>query len=517
MTKEREPGKDWGKIMVATRYQPQLPAWTCESLIGLVEFGLHNAKPELVDYVAKLEELLSAYGIARPPRPDALLRQGDRRDIVHSKTMHKAANMLTRAFLETDCDSLGFIDSDAVFGTAALEELRSDPEGWEYDVLQAFTVKRGWPPEPMFLTEMAVQPESEERLRGLHLVTNLPIDPDHIYPVAAASLHFTLIRRWVLEAMLEAEGPRFTYWFEYSRDNGEDITFSANARKVGARLGMTTRLKVGHVSDVVTGWGSMVDYYDRLFAYQEGEPLASLQRLQGYYEAQRDLAALVAEYTGEDPETVFQKSCSGGWAVADQWRVKQPQSADAVRDFYGTTPAYFYDLVKWNTTPLFQKLLGQLAGVSGERILEIGGGIGTMTEFLATHGNRIDYYDVPGVLRDFAAWRFQRLEPYFDSLVAKNGDDTPYRPIQLIERWEEGVYDRVIAIDVLEHIHPEEIERMLAGIAFALKPGGLLFAHNNWSQQEGAYPFHFDHSDAWAKFLDAHGFQALDAFTWRKR
>ena len=133
---------NWGKVFIATRYQSYLPAVTCEALIGLVQFGM---------------------------------REGDQRDAVFLKTMHKAANMLARKFLESNCDSLCFIDSDAVFGTNALEELRSDPEGWEYDVLQAFTVKRGWPPEPMFLTLQPEQPQGDERLRGLHLETNLPL------------------------------------------------------------------------------------------------------------------------------------------------------------------------------------------------------------------------------------------------------------------------------------------------------------------------------------------------------
>src|SRR3990167_10459239 len=108
---------DWGKVFVAVRYQPQNASWFTESYAGLCQFGL---------------------------------RPGDQRDFVWSKTMHKAANILVRRFLESDCDSICFIDSDGVFGTSALEELRSDPDGQGYDVLQAFTVKRGFPPEPMY-------------------------------------------------------------------------------------------------------------------------------------------------------------------------------------------------------------------------------------------------------------------------------------------------------------------------------------------------------------------------------
>lgn len=498
--------KDWGRVFVAVRYQPQNPAWFTESYAGLVQFGMRNAPGALVNYVEHLEMLLRANGIVHDlPRPESSLRQGDRRDFVYSKTMHKAANMLVRSFLQTDCDSICFIDSDAVYGTDALEELRSDPEGWGYDILQAFTVKRGFPPEPMFLTAMANQPQSDERLRGLHMVSNLPLDPDHIYPVDAVSLHFTLLRRELFEQMLEPEGPNYTYWFEYIRDNGEDINFSIKARAQGASLGMTTRLKVGHVSEVVTGWDTMVDYHFYKFMHQSGQlPAPSLEHFAQHYQAQMQLAELVSEYTGEPAQLVFDKSLEGGLSVRDKWLLEKPQTLDEVRAFYGNTPQYFYDLIRWNVSPTYQYFLKQLSDVRAECILELGGGIGTVSEFLATRGNRVDYYDLPGDLLEFAKWRFARLGAFQQQItvVAEWGGDQ--------------AYDRIIAIDVIEHIHPDEIGETLQRIGDALKGGGVLFAHNNFSQQGGAYPQHFDHSAAWDAFVKRQQLTQQNEFEWVK-
>lgn len=496
--------KDWGKVFVAVRYQPQNPAWFTESYAGLIQFGMHNAPDDLVNYVEHLEMLLRANGIVHElARPQQYLRQGDRRDFVYSKTMHKAANMLTRSFLQSECDSICFIDSDAVFGTNALEELRSDPEGWECDILQAFTVKRGFPPEPMFLTAMANQPESDERLRGLHMVSNLPLDPDHIYPVDAVSLHFTLIRRELLEQMIEPEGPNYTFWFEYIRDNGEDINFSIKAREHGASLGMSTRLKVGHVSEVVTGWDTMVDYYDRVLALAQGAPPASLDRYQPYYAAQWQLAALVAEYTGEDAEMAYRKSVGAGLVTIDSWKVKNPQTPAEVRAYYGTTPNYLYDLVRWNSTAQYQRILAALAHVRGEYILEVGGGIGTMAEFLVTRGNRVDYFDLPGALREFAAWRFERLKVQRPAIL----DAIPN---------EVARYDRITATDVIEHFHPDEFDKNVDCLANLLKPGGVLFAHNYFDQANGSFPMHFDHSARWDAFVERHGLIRQNEFEWRK-
>jgi len=459
---------DWGKVYVATRYQPYLPAQTCESLIGLAVSGM---------------------------------RAGDGRDCVHSKIMHKAANILVRRFLESECDTLCFIDSDAVFGAGALEELRSDVEGQEYDILQAFTVKRGWPPEPMYLVAMPDQPQSIEAQRGRFMLSQLPLDGDYIYPVDAVSLHFCMIRRWVFEALLAEDGPDYTYWFEFEKDMGEDVTFCQRAQGVGARLGMSTRLKIGHVSDIVTGWDTMVDYYDRKLAVESGqEKPADLSRYAQFWQAQRDLSALVAEYTKEEPETVYGRSLQGGLPVADRWLVASPSTPDQVRAFYGRTPEYLYDLIKWNCSPLFQRILAGLRDVRRERVLELGGGLGTLSEMLLVNGNDVTYCDVPGVLLDFARWRFERL-----------GLDC-VRVVEGLHGAADG-HDRVVAIDVLEHIHPDEIGRVLKTLDCCLKPGGLLTVHNTWGPS-AAYPQHFDHSAAWDNFIQ--GYTQVDSFTWRK-
>lgn len=508
--------KNWGKIFVATRYQPNLPAWSCESLIGLAQFGLHNASAELVDYVAALERTLAEHAIDRPAiaRPDRYLRRGDLRDFVYSKTMHKAANMLVRRALKTDCDSICFIDSDAVFGTDALEELRSDPEGWEYDVLQAFTVKRGWPPEPMLLVEQPDQPTYQPQARkGVHFTSQLPIDDNLIYPTKdehyriAVSLHFTLIRLDLFRRMIENDDPDSTYFFEYARDNGEDINFSMKANDLGARLGMTTRLKVGHVSEVISGWDSMVDYYSRKFDLESGAAVASLDRYREHFKQVVSLSELVAEFTGESVESVYQRAIVGASPVADAWNKAAPKSVEEVERFYSGARVYLYDLILWNTSPTFQRLLKSLSyAKEGERVLDYGGGLGTVTEYLASRGCSVHYYDLKGVIRDFATWRFAKLPDHLSDRIG------------VVDRWPIDYYDRVVAIDVVEHIHPEIVAEQLDGLILALRAGGLLFAHNSFGDDKTrfTYPQHYDNAQAWRDAIKRHSLEEVDQFTWRK-
>lgn len=487
---DRKPGRlpipsgeqgGWGKVLLVTRYQPQCASYFCESWAGLIEYGL---------------------------------REGDRRDFAFSKTMHWAANDMARALLKTDCDSICFIDSDAVFGSDALEELRSDPDGWGYDVLQAFTVKRGWPPEPMFLVEMPDQPRLGKARRGTHFTTQLPMDKDYIYPGQgesyriACSLHFTLIRRALFERMLEADGPEFTYWFEYLQDMGEDINFAKKAHAIGAKFGMSTRLKVGHWSEMTTGWDTMVDYYHRKMEVETGAAPASLDGYAAFHQGIAALSDLVAGYTGETRQAVYEKVIGGpGLVIADKWERTKPQTPEAVKFFYGQTPEYLYDLVRWNASPHYQKLLKQFEGVSGEKVLEIGGGLGTLAEYLAVNGNEVHYHDLPGNLRDFAEWRFNRLNGYRQNIVMFGA---------VYPGFAENLYDRVVAVDVLEHVHPEEFEGLCEALVMALKPGGMLFAHNTWDKHGGMYPFHFDHSGKWEEFVKRSGLKPAGEFAWKK-
>jgi 2-polyprenyl-3-methyl-5-hydroxy-6-metoxy-1,4-benzoquinol methylase len=268
---------------------------------------------------------------------------------------------------------------------------------------------------------------------------------------------------------------------------------------------MSTKLKVGHVSDVITGWDTMIDYYDRKFRTEAGDPAPSAEGLMVHFNAQHALASLVAEFTGESAEKVMLKANTGAHMVADRWRNAPPADAEAVRAFYGRAGEYLYDLVRWNSTPAFQRLLRTLAGVSNEIILEIGGGLGTVTEFLATNGNTVDYYDLPGPLLDFARWRFERL----------NGHGQSIRVIDGLAAYPR-LYDRIVALDVLEHVHPDEFGGLMSAVMERLRSGGLLTVHNNWDDGKGLYPQHFDHSARWGQFVTETGLRRVSELDWRK-
>ena len=81
------------------------------------------------------------------------LRQGDAAYSVRGMVAHRASNQLVRVLLESGLDSLLFLDSDAVVDHDIIRQFAEYEPGFEYDVLQAFYPRRGWPPQPIWMRE----------------------------------------------------------------------------------------------------------------------------------------------------------------------------------------------------------------------------------------------------------------------------------------------------------------------------------------------------------------------------
>lgn len=179
------------------------------------------------------------------------LRKGDGYLIAADLPAHKASNELVRRFLKTDCDSLMLLDSDADVGVGFVSELRDLEPGHAFDVLQAFYVRRGWPPEAIWF-----QKHGEDYVNCLVTANNITVE------VAGIGTHAVLIRREVFVGMVGRADPETFEWFWYPRGEkmSEDIAFSKGARAAGFRLGATTAVKAGHISRVTTGWETYQEY-----------------------------------------------------------------------------------------------------------------------------------------------------------------------------------------------------------------------------------------------------------------
>lgn len=422
--------RTWGKILVSTRLEKMVSARFFQVWTALLQNGL---------------------------------RKGDGAVSISGHVAHKAQNECVRQLLRGNWDTLLSLDSDADVTPDFLTQFREYEAGQEYDILQAFYVRRGWPPRAIWLKRNSLGQMMEYFIRN----------PDCVSDVDIAGTHACLIRRAVFESMLGDADPATFEWFWYPRhcETSEDGAFSEAAAAAGFRIGATTAVRAGHICEIVTSWDTYQDYIR----------ITGRTPLLDRYEW---LARQIAEFTGETTEHVIARSSEGIDALRSAWRQANPQSAFEERLFYQTVGAenYLYELLAWNCQPFYQRLLDGMNTIRDCNVLVIGSGLGTEAEHLLNQGCSVTCYDLPGKLREFAQRRLGNGVQWTTDLAFV------------------GSFDAVVALDTLEHIHPDEIGEMLADIGRAIAPGGRLYAHNNWAQQD-SYPMHHDHGATFGAWI----------------
>lgn len=436
--------RDWGRVLVGTRLEKQVSSRFFQVWSNLILRGI---------------------------------AQGDGVLSVRGKVAHKAANDLVRQFLTTECDSLLFVDSDAVVDADIVEQFRRYEPGYTFDALQAFYCRRGWPPSAIWMKRNA-----------LGQMTDIFVTEDNwLDEVDIVGLHCTMVRREVFETMLGDEDPATFEWFFYPRHqtDSEDGAFSLEAKALGFRLGATTAIKAGHLSELPTTWETYNDWLN-------------LTGQRSLIERWRELAGMVAGFTEEPVDLVVAKSLDGTELVRDAWLRAQPRTADEVKAFYGDPEnGYLYDLVWWNCQPQYERVIAPLYEIAGRKALVIGAGLGTEVQILRAGGNAVDVYELPGVLREFLIQRFDG------------------RGVSILDWLPEGrgQYGVVAAVDVLEHVHPNEIAEMLLRIEGLLAKGGTLVMHATWGSGE-RFPQHYDHRTLVEPWLER--FERIGESEWRK-
>ncbi len=121
---------------------------------------------------------------------------------------------------------------------------------------------------------------------------------------------------------------------------------------------------------------------------------------------------------------------------------------------------------------------------SGMRVLDIGCGRGESLIWLARKEIEawgMDYSPVAVDLARDAVYKADVTAHSCCRLLAANARHLPFEP---------EAFDRVLMLDLVEHLHPWELEQALTEVRRVLKPGGKLIIHtapNRWYYQFG-YP-----------------------------
>jgi len=170
--------------------------------------------------------------------------------------------------------------------------------------------------------------------------------------------------------------------------------------------------------------------------------------------------------------------------AAEKWEARKPQTKEEVEAFYKEEDFYLYELISWNyANALHQSFVEPLLHYHNRKILDLGGGIGSVSIALAYADNTVTYCDISDRLCQFSKQRFN------DRCL----------PIPIVKNLL-GLrdFDIVVANDFFEHIHKDALPGLLKEIASVLNDGGFLYHRSNWFQQD-IFPMHYNHAEYFNK------------------
>jgi len=175
-----------------------------------------------------------------------LNRSGRERRMPLITWMPRMHNAIIRMFLESGCDTLCLIEDDHYFPADQLHKMRHKLENQGFDIVCASYVKRTRTDIPLPMG-WDIKQDSDKPWWVQFRLDEIEYEGTQEYDGAAFG--FTLIRRWVLEAMLGDEDPSRYEWAECIGEITPDLPFYFKAVGLGARTGVDRDNWIGHM-----GW-----------------------------------------------------------------------------------------------------------------------------------------------------------------------------------------------------------------------------------------------------------------------
>lgn len=150
---------------------------------------------------------------------------------------HDARNLLAREAIDSDADRVLWLDSDMVFGDDLMIRLGEDlDQGW--DMVCGLYFKRELPPTPVIYRDISMTTGKAEQY------SDYP--RDEVFPIAGCGFGAVMMTTELLRRVGD-------YAFTPFNHLSEDLSFCARAQDAGARIACDSRIKVGHVGQIVIG------------------------------------------------------------------------------------------------------------------------------------------------------------------------------------------------------------------------------------------------------------------------
>lgn len=153
--------------------------------------------------------------------------------------VHEARNELAKEAVETDADRVLWLDSDMAFASDLMEKLAADlDEGW--DMVCGIYFKRRMPVTPVIYSDITMT-------NGVKPYLEYP--KDSLFEIAGCGFGAVMM---TTELLTRAD-PFKTGPFTPLPHLSEDLSFCRRAEDAGARMACDSRVKVGHVGQIVFG------------------------------------------------------------------------------------------------------------------------------------------------------------------------------------------------------------------------------------------------------------------------
>lgn len=174
--------------------------------------------------------------------------------------------------------------------------------------------------------------------------------------------------------------------------------------------------------------------------------------------------------------------------TSKEWNdIPHPSYEEKVNHFYKTSQYYIYDLLSANYSKkavidklnnFSPQILQMIDDHPGKRIMEYGGGLGVFCEIVADMGKEVTYLDIPGLIFDFATWRFKKYHIPISRTMCSDPNQMKL----------DMNYDIIFSDAVLEHVlNPEKtIQYLCTHIA----TNGLFILLVDLSGPTKNYPMH---------------------------
>lgn len=327
-------------------------------------------------------------------------------------------------------------------------------------------------------------------MRDGALTIDPPIVGDPLIDCDAVATGCMLLHRSVLEKI---PAP----WFEYEAGgNSEDLTFCDKAKfEYGFPISCDLSTICGHFN-----WVAMGQAQFRIRYEQRGVDFSNYSK--------REASTWLSEFWGISFDDALETIEKGNaHMVGELWRKefgkRDDMSAKEVEVFYRRDDvgrAYLIELLHWNFSQAFSDIRQPLVNYRNLNVVELGAGIGSVAIQMAIQNNNVIAVEANQHLREFIQYRYDR--------IMKNafGDFGQFSIVGEDWEWEmdDEIADLVVAIDVIEHLQLETLSHVIENIGRVLKPGGRLYYHANWFQQD-LYPMHFEAPKAWLDILKDSG------------